>query len=335
MARNLKIAAVAAGTMAAASLLSAAAVGVRRKYCLQVLRTRGGMARVHAVEAADGEQIRVLSAGGVYQSATYLGERRMEPVFTYYRAFDAAFAAEKSLGHPVKNMLMIGGGGFAYPKHVLTAHEGVHMDVAEVDLSVVRAARRWFFLDELEAHLANPQTAQGNSMRIIEADGRELLETGAGVQSRAKGSAAPAEEPARRFVVDGPCGTLRVLRDGELSLPVYDAIVNDAFLGREPAACLATVEAARAVRARLAAGGVYLANVVSGDHGRDLGFLRDEVATLRQVFTHVHVLQTSDAEFGGEDNYLLIATDGELEFEKSIAYDDEFLGVPLRDRLTV
>ena len=346
MTRNLKIAAVAAGTVALGSVLGAVAAGAQRRLCLQVIRNRGGIARVQSVTAPDGEEIRVLSQGGVYQSATYLGDRRFEPVFAYYRAFDAMFEAwpgHEDGSRPIKgvrNVLMIGGGGFAYPKHLLTAHSGIHLDVAELDLSVVRVARRWFFLDELEARLANPETARGNTLRIIEANGRALLERGEGTAGvgadggrggRAGSKAGGGHVAAGRFVVDGPGGALRVLREGEISLPRYDAIVNDAFLGREPARELSTVEAARAVRGRLAPGGLYLVNVVSGDGGRDLSFLRDEVATLAEVFEFVHVLQSSDAEFGGEDNYLLIATDGDAEFSEDIPYEDDFPGTSLHD----
>ena len=47
---------------------------------MRVLRTRSGLALVRTLRAADGERIRVLSQDGVFQSATYLGERRLEPV---------------------------------------------------------------------------------------------------------------------------------------------------------------------------------------------------------------------------------------------------------------
>ena len=78
-------------------------------------------------------------------------------------------------------------------------------------------------------------------------------------------------------------------------------------------------------------GGLYLSNVVSADEGSDVSFLRDEVATLRKVFAHVYVLPASDDELGGEDNYLVVATDGETTFEGVISYDDDFLGNVLHD----
>ena len=46
---------------------------------------RGGLhpALVYTVGGPDGEPVRVLLSGGVCQSATYLGKRRMDPVFEY------------------------------------------------------------------------------------------------------------------------------------------------------------------------------------------------------------------------------------------------------------
>ena len=113
MTKNVKVAAVAAGSVALASLLGAAAMSAQQRYCLQVLRTSAGLGRVHMIEDEAGEQVRVLSLGGVFQSATYLGERRFEPVFAYYRGFDALFQVESALGRPIRQVLVLGGGGFA------------------------------------------------------------------------------------------------------------------------------------------------------------------------------------------------------------------------------
>ena len=79
------------------------------------VRLSDGWGFVRQVRDHDGKPVRVLQTGGVYQSATYLDERRMEPVFSYYRAFDHAF----TLRPDTRRVLMIGGGGYAWPKHVL------------------------------------------------------------------------------------------------------------------------------------------------------------------------------------------------------------------------
>ena len=54
--------------------------------------------------------------------------------------------------------------------------------------------------------------------------------------------------------------------------------------------------------------------------------LLDQVATLSQVFAHVHVLPAEDDVRGGEANYLLLAMDGPTTFEGAIPYDEDFLG---------
>lgn len=71
-------------------------------------------------------------------------------------------------GHGIDRMLMLGGGGFAYPKFALMSHEGLRMDVIEYDGEITRLARRWFYLDELER-------AAGDRLRVITAEARSYL----------------------------------------------------------------------------------------------------------------------------------------------------------------
>ena len=87
---------VVAGVALGAAALGAAAVAVRAA-CLQVARTRNGLARVKRVHDEGGDEVRVLVQGGVYQSASYVGERWAEPAFAYYRAFDDVFEAEDAM----------------------------------------------------------------------------------------------------------------------------------------------------------------------------------------------------------------------------------------------
>ncbi|MFR7750654.1 MAG: hypothetical protein ACLU1W_07900 [Collinsella sp.] len=87
---------VVAGVALGAAALGAAAVAVRAA-CLQVARTCNGLARVKRVHDEGGDEVRVLVQGGVYQSASYVGERWAEPVFVYYRAFDDVFEAEGAM----------------------------------------------------------------------------------------------------------------------------------------------------------------------------------------------------------------------------------------------
>lgn len=257
-----------------------------------LVRLAHGWAFVRNRRAPDGSRIRVLRSGGVYQSATYLDERRFTPVFAYQRSFDALFAADgayrERTGRDLAHVLALGGGGYAWPKHALTEHPELQMDVVEIDPAVTRAAQRWFFVDEL-------QVLAGDRLRLVTADGRAFLDEAAGA------------------------GTL------------YDAIVNDTFCGCEPVRALATAEAVGAVKTCLAPGGLYLTNVVSRDGGTDVSFLRDVVATLAASFRHVWVLPASDEDLGGEDNYLVVASDASYGYPDAISYDEEFLGAVLHD----
>lgn len=126
-------------------------------------RTMFGPAVVCTVRH-DGEPIRVLSVGGAYQTATYLGDRRFDLVFPYYRAFDAVF----SCGAPVRRVLAIGGGGCAWPKHAAATRPDLSIDVVEIDPAIARIARELFFVGELE---------KAGTLRLIAADGRAYLET--------------------------------------------------------------------------------------------------------------------------------------------------------------
>ena len=288
---NVPVAAAAAGVALGAAALGAAAVAVR-SVVLQVARTRSGLARVKTVHDSRGAEVRVLVQGGVYQSATYVGERWVQPVFAYYRAFDDVFEAEAAMrdayGHGIDRILMLGGGGFAYPKLALTEHEELEMDVVEYDAEVTRLARRWFYLDELERRA-------GNRLRVITAEARAYM----GVASVRR----------RR----------------------YDVVASDCFGGAEPVRELATAEALRLAKLSLTPGGVYAANIVSRDGGADVSFLRDCTATALAVFGHAWVVPCSDEEFGGEENYLLLASDGNYGFAEAVSFDDDFLGEVLHD----
>ena len=39
-----------------------------------------------------------------------------------------------------------------------------------------------------------------------------------------------------------------------------------------------------------------------------------------------------DTEFGGEENYLLIASDGDYAFADAVPFDTDFLGTVLHDK---
>ena len=280
-----------------------ALVWIRIMFDPHLVRTKRGMAYIYTRPTEDGEPVRVLRQGGVFQSATYLGEHCFEPVFAYHRAFDAMF----EVGHDVRRVLALGGGGFAWPKHALTERPDLRIDVVEIDPAIVRAARRWFFVGEL--------AAQAGAVE------------GSCVAGAAQGAVASPGRSAHLGIIVADARAYLERAD----TPRYDAIVNDTFSGREPVRRLATVEAARACKDHLVPGGLYLANVVSQRDGADLAFLCDTVATLSQVFANVQIVPALDEGLAGEDNYLVVATDGALALAEAIPFDDDFLGGVMHD----
>lgn len=174
-----------------AALACGAAAAVCRVWRAHphVVRTMSGVALVYTTRDASGGRVRVLRTGGVYQSATYLGARRMEPVFEYYRAFGRLF----DLRPTARQLLAIGGGGFAFPKLVAAEHPGVRTDVVEIDPAVVRIARRWFYLDDAVA-LAR---AGSGDLQVICDDGRRFLESEPGPYDAVILDAFVGETPVR------------------------------------------------------------------------------------------------------------------------------------------
>lgn len=116
---------------------------------MRLYRIEGGWAVVRTVRDERGDPMRVLKVGGVYQSATYFGERRFELPFEYMRTFDRLFDAELA-GFKVQRVLAIGGGGCSWPKHVAATRPDVSVDVVERDARIVRIARKHFFVEEQE-----------------------------------------------------------------------------------------------------------------------------------------------------------------------------------------
>lgn len=272
-----------------------------------VIKTMGGLAVIHTIYDKHDRPIRVLEVQKTFESALYTDEQRYMPVFAYQQAFDRVFEAKL----PSQDVLMIGGGGCAWPIH-LVWHSETHrpisptdatsqlledltVDVVEIDPAIISAARRWFFVDELLATYPDAHS----KLRLICADGRSFVDN----------LAAQHNPEVKR----------------------YAAIVGDTFSGKQPIISLTTREALQAIKHCLVPGGVYAANVVSEEEGDDITFLRQVVTTLSCVFKHVHIVPCEDEDFGLEDNYLVLASDAPHVFSDTLPFDDDFLSTPLYD----
>lgn len=146
---------------AAAALAGAAAFLLwRRRDARTYARfdTRFGKARVYQVADDAGEAVRLLEVGGIVQSGTYLDERYDELVFDYLKRYDALFEG----GRDVRDVLVLGCGGYDYPEHLIAHHPEVVVDAVEVDPAITAIARRYFFLDRLIEEHGTERTGRLN-----------------------------------------------------------------------------------------------------------------------------------------------------------------------------
>ena len=93
----------------------------------------------------------------------------------------------------------------------------------------------------------------------------------------------------------------------------YDAILNDAFSGDNPARTLTTLENIINIKKSLRKDGVYLTNIISSLEWNKSKFLRAEVNTLKKVFNNVYVIPCN---YGNNlydiQNIMVIASDDKL-----------------------
>lgn len=115
------------------------------------------------------------------------------------------------------------------------------------------------------------------------------------------------------------------IEDGEAFLKHcsdhYDAIIIDAFAGREDASYFRNDEGIAATNRLLTPGGLLMFNCVIEYTGDDMYRLYHFVERLRERFAQVSVIDASDEQFGGAENYLVVASDATYPFTNTISYD--------------
>lgn len=82
-----------------------------------------------------------------------------ELVSDYTKFYDLAFHFKPD----TKRILMLGGGGYCVPRHILNERQDVHMDVVELDPGMTEAAKEYLYLKE------NPR------LRVFHDDARRFL----------------------------------------------------------------------------------------------------------------------------------------------------------------
>ena len=243
--------------------------GVFHKHVYET-ETLGGRTVIRTIRLG-GRRQRQLIVRGTQQSALWLDDPFGEIPFPYLQRFDLSFEVRPAPQH----LLLLGGAGYAWPRHVLTNRPDITLDVVEIDAAMNDIARRWFFLDELERR--HGATGDGR-LRLFVEDGASFL--------------------AERAKTTGP----------------YDAIYNDTFIASEPAHSLMDAQAAALVHARLTPQGLYLTNVISALMGPDAFPLESVVSALTTQFTHVSVIPCEVGHPKTARNTIIIATDRAHDF---------------------
>ena len=230
------------------------------------VRTQFGTARIYDTYR-DGRDLRVLDIDGTFQSAMYLDEEHWcDPPFPYLAKFDSIFEREPE----PRSICMLGGGGYAYPRHVLAHHRDARIDVVEVDPTITSLAFERFRLGEARDRFCEDDHTR---LGLIPSDAVTHL---------------------RECVVTGSR---------------YDAILNDCFAAGLPDAGLATKEAAWLVHQTLNPCGVYATNTISALEGSEAKPLFELVEALGSYFEHVLAIPSERVHLSERDNTIVLASD--------------------------
>lgn len=164
---------IAAGTIVLVVALIVAYVLVRRYRASREIfvkfDTMAGPCRIYTIERKDG-LVRVMNVAGTMQSATYLeDDTYCDLAYTYTRDYDCMFYA----GVPVRDVLVLGGGGYSYPKHLIAHHPETFVTCVEIDPTITAIAHRYFFLDRLIEEYDLDETGR---LELVEGDARAFLE---------------------------------------------------------------------------------------------------------------------------------------------------------------
>lgn len=130
-----------------------------------VQRTKFGLALLFDTQDQDGTPVRMLNVNGTFQSACYLVPALQdELVCVYHRSF-----AEVAQALPrLRRAAVIGGGGFSFPKWLVSHLKPVHVDAVEIDPKIIEIARESFGLSRSEHDGAE-------RLNVVCADGWEWL----------------------------------------------------------------------------------------------------------------------------------------------------------------
>ena len=239
---------------------------------------------------SDEENLRFLVVDDAVQSVSYIQEDRRNELYSpYLRQMSYAFSCRPNIART----LLLGGGGFAYPKFYISHYPDKTMDVVEISRDMVEVSRYLFYLEEMV-------TQQGMRWEDVLPDA-----------GRSASDAGGESETARRarlriYIEDAKNYLLRCAKQ-------YDFIINDVYSGKHESGGLLTEEGMRLVRARLTPGGLYVINAATAAAGPHSRSGKRTERLLKQHFRYVTVMQCDETRPKWElQNFLMFASDEAL-----------------------
>lgn len=263
----------------------------KKRDAIASYKTMFGRLEVAKTHDVQGCEILVMRIDGSLQSAAYTDTDSSLwtfPPFAYIRAFDHMFQAEADGTLEIRRVLMLGGGAFSYPKWLLTQDRHIRMDVVEVDPAVVEIARKHFLLDRLAEYAID----------------------------HPRNSDSQPEVPISRLAIH-TCDAMEYL-DG--CTAAYSVVINDTYQGADIYQPLLESTGIEAVKRCLEPGGLYMTNVSVDLTSTGTGTLFRFKSELSRHFGNIYIIDACDEGFGGADNYIVIATDGEYSFTDVVPY---------------
>ena len=272
-----------------------------------VYKTRDPLGQ--SIEVCEGlyneERMRLLLVDGAMQSAQYLDPLlEDELAFEYMREFEWAFRL-----HPAaRRVLLIGGGGFAYPRFFLKNYPEKSIDVIELSPTIVEIAREYFGLRALEAQYPD-------RLRVIVGDGHRYLEklSATFISSDATAGAANAGDREAHSAAETKLASKEETNSATASNKLrYDAILNDAYIGYKSSASMQA--SAQLFHQCLTDGGHYAANMVTALRGLHSIQMRREQKNFQKVFAYTFLMQCADeiSPFVPQNN-IFFASDAAFE----------------------
>ena len=290
------------------------------------------------------ESVRFLIVDGAIQTAVFLDpKKKYELVSPYLDQLSYAF----SFRPDIKDTLLLGGGGFAYPAYYISHYPERRIDAVEIDGEMIKAAMESFYLRDLLKEfgmeekdvliggteiLSDVQSASmsvGGQLAASASAGRQPVISRSVDQlsgTSAKGSRQSAfSMPADQRPVSSPGAgrqypqpRLRIYNKDALNYLLssdlqYDFIIEDAYDGRRAAGSLRSDDGIRLMRSHLRKGGILAVNVVAARKGPLAIKGHETEMTLRRHFRYVAVMPCEeDVSPWATQNCLMFASDEEL-----------------------